>query len=93
MQRPGLSFTDGNLLQLRERKEDPIGEKRARCKSGLQNGVSNEFDSENSVEQVQKGKDKLVRVISLIIGLVSASLMKETMPCRHRGQAIEPGGP
>lgn len=93
MQRPGLSLTEGNLLQLRERNEEPRGEGRAQGKSGLQNGVSKEFDSGSSVEQLQKDKDKLVLAVSLITAVVLASLMKETMPCRHRGQAIEPGGP
>lgn len=93
MQRPGPSFIEGNLLQLRERKEEPSGERRAQWKSGLHKGVSKLFASGNSVEQVQKGNDRLVLAISLAIGVVPSSLTNEIMPCRHRGQAIEPGGP
>lgn len=85
MQRPVLSLTEGNLLLLRERSEQG--------KSGLQNGVSEEFDSGFSEEQVHKDKPMLFLTISLMAASVLESLTKETTPCRHRGQAIEPGGP
>lgn len=49
--------------------------------------------SGSSPEHVQNVRDKLVLAISLTIGLVPGSLANETMPCRQRGQAIEPGGP
>lgn len=45
------------------------------------------------MEQVQNDKDRLVLAISLVIGFVPASLVKETMPCLQRGQGMEPGGP
>lgn len=84
---------DGNLWQLRERKEDPRGEILEQHSSGLQNGVSSEDDSGSSPEHVQNVRDKLVLAISLTTGLVAGSLTNETIPCRHRGHAIEPGGP
>lgn len=84
---------DGNLWQLRERKEDPRGEIPEQRGSGLQNGVSSEEDSSPSPEHLQKDRDKLVLAISLTTDLVPGSLTNETMPCRQRGHAIEPGGP
>ena len=93
MQRLGLSFIEGNFLQLRDRKEDPSGDGRGHWRSGLHHGVSKELVSGSSVEQVQKDKDKLFLAISFVAGLVPASLPKETIPCRHKGHAIEPGGP
>lgn len=86
-----LSFSDDNLWQLRERKDDPVGGNRAECTSGLQNGVS--IVSEPRAVQVQNDSDKLVLAMSLTIADVASSLTNETMPWRQRGQAIEPGGP
>ncbi|KAL8096200.1 hypothetical protein AgCh_037234 [Apium graveolens] len=91
MHRLGFIFSNDNLWQLKERKDDPVGGNRAECTSGLQNGVSNV--SEPRAVQVQNESDRLVRAMSLTIGDVASSLTNETMPCRHRGQAIEPGGP
>lgn len=85
---------DGNLWQLRERKEYPRGEILEQHSSGLQNGVSSEDDNSGpSPENVQNDRDKLVLAISLTTDLVPGSLTNETMPCLHRGHAIEPGGP
>lgn len=92
IQSPGLNFNAGNFWQLIERKEEPRGESLEQYKSGLQKGVS-KVDSRPSAVQEQKGSDRLVLAASLVIGIVSASLTNETMPCRHRGQGIEPGGP
>ena len=95
IQRLELIFIDGNLWQLKDRKEDPRGEIREQRNSGLQNGVVSEVvDSASaSPEQVQNVRDKLVLAISLANGLVPGSLANETMPFRQRGHAIEPGGP
>ncbi|KAF3649803.1 hypothetical protein FXO38_17519 [Capsicum annuum] len=93
IQRPGLNFNAGSFWQLNERKEEPRGESRVQYKSGLQKGVSNVVGSCPSAVQEQKGNDRLVLPASLMIGVVCASLMNETMPCRHKGQGIEPGGP
>lgn len=61
---------------------------------GLQNGVVMSASPSTSLEQVQNVKDKFVVLcISFGNGLVSGSFANETMPCRQRGQAIEPGGP
>lgn len=95
MHRPELNFTDGNLWQLRERN-DPIEEEQNRADwlSGKQNGVSIVLGSGPSAAvHVQNDRDRLVLVISLVTGDAPSSLMNETMPWRHRGQAIEPGGP
>lgn len=62
-------------------------------KSGLQKGVEIEVVSEPSLEHaVQRDNDRLGRTVSLI-GFAPGSLMKETIPCRQRGHAMEPGGP
>ncbi|GER52653.1 Arf-GAP with coiled-coil, partial [Striga asiatica] len=87
MQSRGLSLTEENLLQLKDLKFGPCGETRAQWKS---NGPSNEVAS---AEHTQKGRERLVRATSLIMGRVSASFTNETMACRHSGQGIEPGGP
>lgn len=94
MQRLELIFIDGNLWQLRERRGDPSGEILVQWILGLQNGVVKEaISGPSSPEHVQNERDKLVLAIVLtIFGLVSGSLTNETMPCRQRGQAMEPGG-
>lgn len=91
MHRLGLIFSNDNLWQLKVRKDDLVGENRAECTSGLQNGVSSV--SEPRAVHVQNDSDRLVLAMSLTIGDVASSLTNETMPWRHRGQAIEPGGP
>lgn len=78
MQRPGLNLTDGKIWQFRDWNE-LRGASRAQGKSGLHNAVSREVGSGTSAEQVQKDND-LVLAISLAMGLVPASLMKETIP-------------
>lgn len=93
IQRPGLNFKAGNFWQLNEWKEEPSGENREQYKSGLQNGVSNVVGSCPSAVHAQNGNDRLVLAASLMIGVVSASLTNEMIPCRHKGQGIEPGGP
>ncbi|KAK1402136.1 hypothetical protein POM88_001741 [Heracleum sosnowskyi] len=60
------------------------------CTSVLQNGVSSV--SEPRAVHVQNDSDRLVLELSLTIGDVASSLTNETMPWRHKGQAIEPGG-
>jgi len=63
---------------------------------GLQNGVVMSVESpRTSLEHVQNVKDKFVVVLCITFGsgLVSGSLTNETILRRHRGQAIEPGGP
>lgn len=85
-----LSLNEGNFWQLRERN-DANGDPRA---AGLQNGVFRSLGSSCiSLEHVQNDRDKFVLGASLINGGVSGSFTYETMPCRHRGHAIEPGGP
>lgn len=61
--------------------------------SGLQNGVSSVLGSGPRAVHVQNDRERLVLAISLAIGDAPSSLTNETMPWRHRGQAIEPGGP
>ncbi|KAF9662684.1 hypothetical protein SADUNF_Sadunf18G0079900 [Salix dunnii] len=77
MQRLALKFIDGNFWQLKERNEDESGE----------------ILSCSSPEHVQNDRDKLVLEIALTNGFVPGSLTNETMPCRQRGQAIDPVGP
>lgn len=91
MHRLEFIFSNDNLWQLKERREDPVGENRAECASGLQNGVSSV--SEPRAVHVQNDRDRLVLAMSFTIGDVASSLTNDTMPWRHRGQAIEPGGP
>lgn len=55
--------------------------------------MSIEDSSGPSTEQAQKGRDNVVLGTSLTIAIVLSSFTNETMPWRHRGQAIEPGGP
>lgn len=52
-----------------------------------------EDSSGPSTEQAQKGSDNVVLGTSFTIAIVLSSFRNETMPWRHRGQAIEPGGP
>lgn len=92
MHRLELIFIDGNFWQLRLRKEDPRGEILVQCIPGLQTGVASNVEwSDISPEQVQNVRDKLVLAMSLT-GRVPGSLSNETMPCRQRGQGIEPSG-
>lgn len=93
MQMLELILIDGNLWQLMVRKEDPRGEIRVQYTSGLQRGVVIEVESGISLEHVQKDRDKLVLATALTVGFVPGSLANDTMPCRQRGHAIDPGGP
>lgn len=86
MHRPGLNL---KLWQLIDCKDEPRAHD---VLSALHSAVSREVGSAKSVEQLQKDSD-LVLVISLDMGFVPSSLTNEMMPCRHRGHAIEPGGP
>ncbi|PPR91119.1 hypothetical protein GOBAR_AA29567 [Gossypium barbadense] len=52
-----------------------------------------EVGSNISLEHVQKDRDKLVLATALTIGFAPGSLTNDTIPCRQRGQAIEPIGP
>ena len=95
MQRVEFSFIEGNLWQLRDRKDDePSGGIRVQWKSGLHNRVVIEVvEPEPTAGQVaHKDKERLVLGNSLM-GLVPESLENETIACRQRGQGIEPGGP
>lgn len=94
MQKPELSFIEGNFLQLRDRKEEPRGDTRLEDGGGgLQRGVVSKVRSGLSHEHAQKDSERLALAASLVIGLVPGSLVKETMPLRQRGQGIDPGGP
>lgn len=73
--------------------EDPGGEIRAQWTTGLQSGVVIDVGSNISLEHVQKDRDKLVLATALTVGFASGSLINDTIPCRQRGQAIEPVGP
>lgn len=92
-QRLALQFIDGNFWQLKDRNEDESGEILVHWKSGLQSWVFIEVKSCSSPEHVQNDRDKLVLEIALTNGFVPGSLTNETMPCRQRGQAIDPVGP
>lgn len=86
-----LNFMYGNFWQLKERNEEERGEILVHPISGLQSGVIMEVGSGSSPVHVQKASDKLV-LATFTIGLVPGSFTNETMPCRQRGQATEPGG-
>lgn len=92
MQRLELIFIDRNFWQLTLRKEEPSGEFREQDKSGLQRDVVSWVESATSPEHEQNDRDKLVLASSLI-GLVSGSISNDTIPCRQRGQGIDPMGP
>lgn len=94
MQRLGWSLTDGNLWQLRLRKEDPSGEIFVQLGLlGLQSGVVSVVGSGISPEHVQNASERLVLAISLGTGLVPGSLVNKTIPWRQSGHGIEPEGP
>ncbi|KAF2316931.1 hypothetical protein GH714_006666 [Hevea brasiliensis] len=88
-----LNFTDRNFWQLKERKDEERGDILVHPISGLQDIVITEEGSGSSPEHVQNDRDKLVLEIAFTNGLVPGSFTNETMPCRQRGQATEPGGP
>lgn len=94
-QRLEFILRDENLWQLNERNDLEGEDFDPREVVGLQNGVVISVVSpKTSLEHVQNVRDRFVVLwISLGSGLVSGSFTNVTMPCRHRGHAIEPAGP
>lgn len=96
MQKVVLSFTEGNLWQLRDRKEDePIGGIRVHWKSGLQYwaGIEASESELTAGHVVHRDRERLVLGSSRTGLVMPGSAMKDTIAWRQRGHGIAPGGP
>jgi len=96
MHRVELNFIEGNLWQLRERKEEePSGGIRVQWKSGLHNWLfieASRGSKPTAGHVAQRDSDGLVLGCSRA-GLLPGILANETIAFRQRGHGMDPGGP